>query len=138
MSANPSDVVAVLASEASLVDVYDDVKPAPETLRCHPDLIAHLEEFARACRSSLVYVAGCPVLIDRGTGLPFAAAWGSGVLVLRLGLRHPGVLAREGPKVTGLDEHWWAIDPWPQDFTFQRGKDLLRNAVAAAAATRRA
>ena len=125
------EVVAFLREPYALDDTAE-AAPALEALCCHPDLVDRLTELGRFVRARRVFVGGCPVLLDATTAGPFAAAWGTHVVMLRLG-EHPGALAVEPPHIDGLDNDWVRVNPWPQDVTFRRGTDLLRDVVGRAA-----
>jgi hypothetical protein len=108
-------------------DGWADDPPAAE-LRCDPALVERLATLARPLRPRRTFVDGCPVVHHRD-GPPFAAAWGTGSLVLRAtGL--PAVLA-PSPALDG----WVRVDPWPGDVAFTRGTDALRRAVVLAYAS---
>lgn len=131
------ELVALLHADDCAADTTD-VAPPLEDLRCHPDLVERVAELGRFTNAALRFGAGCPILVRRDDGRMFAAATGTALLLLRLDGGHPGSLAAEPPRIVGLSDDWWSVQPWPQDVTFLRGTTMLRDVVSRAAAIRRA
>ncbi len=90
------------------------------------ELRALVERLARMVRADVEVDATTIVLLRND--VEFARARGTSTLELRLAAS-PGALTL-GP---GHADGWWLIDPWPQDLTFRRGPDQLRDAFERAA-----
>ncbi len=104
--------------------------PPLDTLHCHPDLVARLDQVALPTRGvRRAWVCGCPV-VHHPSGAPIACARGTSQLVVRSG-RPAGALASSWPAV-GLGDEWIDLDPWASDVTFARALELLRAHVHAA------
>jgi hypothetical protein len=122
-------LVAWLASDEHDVGGWQP-EPPIDRLRCHPDLVARVDQVARpqrgACR---VWVAGVPV-VHHPAGAPIAFAQGTSVLAVR-SAQPPGALASRW-SIDGLDPSWVSLDPWAADVTFAKTLEMLRAHVARA------
>lgn len=105
----------------------DESPRASAESTCSTELAERFATLTRACRGATIeWVAGCPVAVHP-SGSPFAAAYGTGGLLVASD-EPPGALAPAGGDA-GPGPPWMALDPWAADVTFARATDLLRNRV---------
>jgi hypothetical protein len=123
-----TELLAWLAADHAVAPDAWEADPPLEELRCHPDLVERFASLVRPMRPRVTFVAGCPVA-HHPSGPPFAAAFGTRVLVARDAAASPLVAA---PALDDLPPGWAPLEPWPSDVAFAKGTDLLRAALARA------